>query len=268
MTVRIAHEAPISIFKHVQSLTDYDYALVHLFEENEAYYKLFVDALAEGREVILDNSIFELGAAFDIERYAYWIEKLKPTYYIIPDVLESSDGTISNFIGWMNTYDHLPGKTIGVVQGADYEEVVECYRFMVDKVDKIAISFDYSFFNTWAEESGVQHATKYHEWMVGRQNLLDKMLNDGVIDTNKPHHLLGCGVPQEFSEYRKYNFIDSIDTSNPVVSGIVGDRYNSTHGLDNKSSIKLFRLINLKCTTEQRELINYNIDCFRRIVNG
>ena len=31
--MKIAHEAPLSIFDEVSSLTDYDYALVHLFEE-------------------------------------------------------------------------------------------------------------------------------------------------------------------------------------------------------------------------------------------
>jgi len=82
------HEAPISIFNEVQQLTDGDYALVHLFEENDEYYNLFVDALKKGRTVILDNSIFELGSAFDTEKYIEWINKLKPTYYIIPDVLE------------------------------------------------------------------------------------------------------------------------------------------------------------------------------------
>ena len=33
--MKIAHEAPLSIFDRVQVLTDYDYALVHLFEEKE-----------------------------------------------------------------------------------------------------------------------------------------------------------------------------------------------------------------------------------------
>ena len=35
MTIKIAHEAPLSIFDEVQDQTDYDYALVHLFDESE-----------------------------------------------------------------------------------------------------------------------------------------------------------------------------------------------------------------------------------------
>ena len=43
--IKIAHESPISIFPQVQSWTDYDYALVHLFEESPEYLELFKKAL-------------------------------------------------------------------------------------------------------------------------------------------------------------------------------------------------------------------------------
>jgi len=70
--IKIAHESPKSIFEDVQRVTDYDYALVHLFEEDEEYLNQFKEAIKKGREVILDNSIFELEEAFDADRFAYW----------------------------------------------------------------------------------------------------------------------------------------------------------------------------------------------------
>ena len=167
--IKIAHESPKSIFSEVQSVTDYDYALVHLFEEDKEYYKLFEDALKNGREVILDNSIFELGKAFDPERYAYWINKLKPTYYIIPDSLEDLNGTIENCRNWLNFYDNVPGGKIGVVQGQSYEDIVTCYRFMdqAANVDTIAISFDYSYYN-----ESVPHNSTLVSWMLGRVHIV------------------------------------------------------------------------------------------------
>lgn len=265
--VKIAHEAPISFFKQVQARTDYDYALVHLFEENDQYYELFKDALKQGREVILDNSIFELGTAFDPTKFAKWITFLEPTYYIIPDVLEDSLGTIDNFVAWENEYgDNLPGKKIAVAQGKTYDEFCKCYDFLVSKVDKIAISFDYSFFNEWTKDLNLP--TKYHEWAIGRQILFINMMRDNVLDESKPHHLLGCGLPQEFKNYKNYNFIDSIDTSNPVVAGIKRIRYNDDNGLEDKPSEKLFTLINSTITQEQEADINHNIFWFRKIVNG
>lgn len=259
--IKIAHESPLDLFDDVQARTDYDYALVHLFEESDEYYYKFLKAVKMGREVILDNSIFELGEAFDTEKYYKWIEKLLPEWYIIPDVLENAERTVKNAKEWQ----HLTGiKSIGVAQGKTYEEMVWCYKEIAPTVDKIAISFDYSFFEDWFSNE----KTKYHKWVKGRQLLLRKMVDDGVIDIKKPHHLLGCGLPQEFAEYRNYNFIDSLDTSNPVMAGIKGIRYNDVSGLEDKPAQKLFTIINDKHSLEQISDVTYNCYWFRKIVNG
>lgn len=263
--IKIAHEAPIAIFNHIQVRTDYDYALVHLFEENAIYLDVFENAKRAGREIILDNSIFELGHSFDAEKFATWINVLRPTWYIIPDVLESYEGTIEKLNEWKVVYKNLvPGKSIGVVQGKTYEEIVDCYKQLADVVDKIAISFDYSLFNEWfpAEK------TIYHTYMKGRQKLIAMLVDDKVIDESLPHHLLGCGLPQEFKNYRGLMFIDSVDTSNPVVAGIKGLRYNGTDGLEDKPSQKLFTMINEIPTQEQIHDIINNVEIFRTIVNG
>lgn len=265
--MKIAHESPLSVFNRVQILTDYDYALVHLFEEEEQYYVHFQQAIAKGREVILDNSIFELGTAFDSDRYAEWIVKLQPTYYIIPDVLEDLHGTVKNFDEWQKKYGDLPGKTIAVAQGATYQDLVNCYKYLVDKVDKIAISFDYSFFQLWTEMYELDFPTKYHEWVYGRQSLLSTMIKTNVLRPDKPHHLLGCGLPQEFRVYHNYKFIDSVDTSNPIVHGLKGIRYTAD-GLEDKESVKLFTLINEQVNESTWADIAYNIGMFRKFCNG
>lgn len=258
--MRVAHEAPLSIFKRVQSLTDYDYALVHLFDESEEYYEIFKDAIRRGRYVILDNSIFELGKAFDIDKFADYVRLLKPTAYIIPDSLEDMGGTIANYLEWVELYNDLPGEKIGVVQGSNWEEIVTCYNFMSEMADKIAISFDYSFF----QEQFPNEPTKYHSWMKGRQKLLSDLVDAGIINTNKPHHLLGCGLPQEFAQYKTYNWIDTIDTSNPVVHGMAGVRYNKAdnlYTLEDKLSNKLCTMLN--SAVDKIDDVVYNIKCFR-----
>ncbi len=262
--MKIAHEAPLSIFDKVQEVTDYDYALVHMFEENKAYFDVFVKALENGREVILDNSIFELGEAFDAKKYAWWVDVLRPTYYIIPDVLEDCDGTIRNFDSWMENYSHRfrNVKTIAVAQGKSYNEVIRCYEYLVDKVDKIAISFDYSFFESWYANM----PTKYHAWCAGRQELLETMVHHNVIRKDKPHHLLGCSLPQEFKKYKKYEWIDSVDTSSPVVHGIKNITYAPNQGLNNKQSVKLFTLMEEEVVDSWNDIL-YNINEFRGYCN-
>ena len=165
MGIKIAHEAPKSIFRTIQSLTDYDHCLVHLLEEDVEYLNLFREAKKEGREIILDNSIFELEEAFDAERFAYWIKELEPTWYIVPDALEDAVKTVSQMREWNKKYSDLPGKKIGVVQGKTYAEIRECYEYMdkIANVDMIAISFDYSYYR-----ESVPHPNKYVSWMLGK----------------------------------------------------------------------------------------------------
>ena len=261
--IKIAHECPVSIFDDVQRRTHYDYALVHLFEENRDYYNKFYRARNKlCREIILDNSIFELGNSVSSDLLRKWIGMLKPSWYIVPDVLEDAIGTVDNLVGFAQ--DGLPkeSKPIGVLQGKSYKELCRVYRVMEPVVDMIAISFDYSLYEEWFPNE----KTKYHSWMKGRTKLIRSMLRDGVINVNKPHHLLGCGLPQEFRAYQDMDFIYSLDTSNPVVHGIK-DIWYDYNGLEDKESVKLYTMMN-EDVSMHMPAIRYNIDNFSRMTNG
>jgi hypothetical protein len=265
MKIKVAHEAPISIMKEVDDLTDYSYALVHLFETHPQYYEYFFYARQQGRDVLLDNSIFELGEAFESEKYAEWIKKLQPTYYVLPDVLEDGYKTIENFIKFASTYDDLPGMRIGTIQGKTYGEIVDCYKFMSDNANMIAISFDMSYY----QFTGLGN-TKLELQCNGRISLIDDLIHDGIWNHNKPHHLLGCSLAREFSNYIRKGVgnIYSADTSNPVVCGIKGYAYNGEFGLEIKPSQKLVEMIDAEVTDEQMRKIKYNIKNFKHIIAG
>ena len=265
--IKIAHEAPIDIFEEVQRYTDYDYALVHLLEQNPRYRDAFERAVKKGREVILDNSIFELEEAFEADRFSQWVNRLKPTWYIVPDALEDAEKTISQMEAWNDSGLGYEGSgKIGVVQGKTYDEIVDCYNYLNKEadVDMIAISFDYSYYT-----KSVPHPNKYVSWMLGRVKLIGDLLRDGVINEDKPHHLLGCGLPQEFSFYKHadYKFIYSLDTSNPVVHGIKNIPYGE-EGLWSKESQKLHELIDTDVEEIDVDLIMNNINKFRWLTNG
>jgi hypothetical protein len=264
--IKIAHESPTDLFDEVQRLTDYDYCLVHLLEQNSRYRDTFERAVKKGREVILDNSIFELEEAFEADRFALWVQRLKPTWYIVPDVLENAEKTMQQAANWFKNYSHVPGKSIGVVQGKTYQEIRDCYRAMdeIANVDMIAISFDYSYYR-----ESCPHPNKYLSWMLGRVKLLGDLERDNIINKDKPHHLLGCGLPQEFSFYKNanYKWIYSLDTSNPVVHGIKNIPYGP-EGLWSKESQKLHELIDYPLENLDINLILDNIKSFRNFTNG
>lgn len=262
----ISHESPISMLPLSYGYNDYDYALVHLFEKYPDYYQFFKTSLQIGREVLLDNSIFELGVAFDSSKFYNYIVDLKPSYYVVPDVLEDAIGTIESFIRWDKEHNHEPIKhipRIGVVQGKTFTELADCYDFMSKHADYIAISFDYSYYQITGFGSN-----KLEKQRNGRIKLLEDFVKYGIWNRKKPHHLLGCSLPNEFGHYTlDYNFsnIRSVDTSNPVVAGIHNMRYMKGVGLVDKLSIKLCDLIDYKVTETNKKNILFNVDEFKTI---
>ena len=265
----VSHETPISFLDQSIRYNDYDYALVHLFETHPEYYSFFKRTLSMGREVLLDNSIFELGTAFDSEKFVKYVEELKPTYYVVPDVLENSGRTIAAFHNFKRDYNDLPGLKIGVVQGETYQQLVDCYLYMSDYADYIAISFDYSWYQTigYSNQPGKGLRRANLERMCnGREFLIRKLISDGHWNHNKPHHLLGCSFAKEFKNYKDIKSIRSLDTSNPVVAGIKGLRYYKNIGLLEKPSIMLADLIDHSVTADEKEDIAYNAKEFKKLL--
>ena len=264
------HEAPLSIFDRVQQLTDGDYALVHLFEENAEYLNKFKVAVANGRDVILDNSIFELGTAFDGDRFASWVDCLKPTWYIVPDSWKNCEVTISMFDNFISKYPNLPGQRIGVAQGHTVDEVTRCYQAIEPHCGMVAFNLDFSsiFYDTLPSCMNQLQKEELVPYCVamslGRIAVLTKLWQLGVINISKPHHLLGCGVPQEVMWYpRTWTWVRSIDTCNPVIAGMEHWAYDRYCGINKKSEKKLFKLVDTKVADPEWQTIKYNIETMR-----
>lgn len=265
------HEAPISIFSEMQNITDGDYALVHLFEDNKSYFNMFKTAVEDGRDVILDNSLFELGVAFDPDRYVYWINKLKPTWIIVPDSWKNSRETIKMFFDFMHKYGYLwdSFKIIGVAQGNSLEDVVKSYMALEPYCDKIAFNLDFSSYYY----KKLQHipnkefdseSTLYERMSFGRCLMLLDLASEGIINTEKPHHLLGCGVPMEAVFYKNMPWVDSIDTSNPVMYGMHRVKYEyGDSRIKNKIPDKMCDHMNDTITQVQWEYIQHNVEMMK-----
>lgn len=268
--MKVSHESPISILEQSQLYNDYDYALVHLFDKFPTYRHYFKAAREHyNREVLLDNSIFELGKAFDSDLFFKETMWLQPNMFIIPDVLEDMSGTISSFATWQNSgkinevKSTFPTKAIGAVQGKTWHEIKTCYKFMAENADMIAISFDYSYYHITGEGR-----TPLERFCSGRQRLIQHLIDDGVWEWNKPHHLLGCSLAKEFRYYVDENIhnIVSCDTSNPIVAAINGLRYDADYGLTTKPHTKLADLIEYTFNEDELALVDYNTKMFKKII--
>jgi len=259
--MQIAHEAPMEIMDLVQSVTDYDYCLVHLLEESKSYLDFFEH---NDRKIIMDCSLFELGEAFNFEKYYKWLLRIQPDEYIVPDVWQNCEENLASYEKFNKDFDLsvLTGKKIGVLQGKCHEDFEKAYHFMNERADKIAISFGYDFYlRNWRED--IQSKAK--SFSDGRISLVRYLLDKGIINQNKPHHLLGCGIPLEFSWYRdnQLSFIESIDTSHPVLSGFYKKSYQFDKNLQDKIPQKMIDIFDEPVTDDQIEIIKDNIKIFK-----
>lgn len=259
----VSHEIPISVFSIFKRMNDYDYCLLHLTYENEQYKNYYINAVKEGRQVLLDNSLFELGDALTNEQLAEGVKLINPTWYVIPDCLNNKDVTIERFKAFKADYPDLPGKAVGVVQGSTIEDMIECYKFMSEHADKIAIPFDSKAF-----EEVVDDKDQLFQWCKGRQYFIQLLVRSGIWNHEKPHHLLGCSYAREFSFPLYKNIsIESVDTSNPIIAALHGELYKS-YGLDYKPSTKLCDLINHEVTFDEFTLMVRNALQFKKICNS
>ena len=272
--MKVSHEIPISLLDHSTTFNDFDYCLVHLLHQNAGspeqlkYYNFYkFNRSLYNREVLLDNSIFELGKAFDPEDFYKSTLDIQPNMFIVPDVLEDMYGTVQSFKDFTDKRKEIQNtfqtKAIGAIQGKNWQELRECYKFISESADMIAISFDFSYYQVTGQ--GWHHLER---WCSGRQRFIMDLINNGVWRWDKPHHLLGCSLAKEFRFYVDRNIynIVSCDTSNPIVAAIHGMKYDADYGLDTKPTTKLADLINHEFTNEQLEIVNYNTAMFKKII--
>ena len=261
--MQVSHESPLVLLEQSRQYNDYSYALVHLLDQIPEYYDFFKEEKKLGRMVLLDNSIFELGIAFDSDDFAKKVIELQPDEYIVPDVFDDCNGTIKQFEHWIDKYNDLPGKKIGVIHGKTLDEFAECYKFMSAHADKIAISFAYTFFRDY-----IGHPNNATNYMLGRISLLSNLIRRNVINEKKPHHLLGCGNPLEFAFYEKqyHKFIETIDTSSPIVHAILNIKYPEDMCNWTKMDIKLVDLIRTPKSQIDTATLQHNLMQFRKFI--
>jgi hypothetical protein len=78
-------------------------------------------------------------------------------------------------------------------------------------------------------------------------------------------HLLGATLPQEFMYYKGYDFIKSVDTSNPILVGAKKETY-PMFGLLDKPKETMKEFFDKDVMPNIKEIHN-NVNYFRNIVN-
>jgi hypothetical protein len=260
--MKVSHEVPRCLLLASQEFNDYDYCLPHLLDQDEEYKKYFFDAKKAGRYIVMDNSLHELGKAYDWKRLMYWLHELCPNEFIVPD--EWMDYTQTQVYAkyWRGIKMPKNCTRVAVVQGKDYVDAWKSFRNLKELgYKKIAISYGATWYNDL-----YPHVNKDLGKALGRLTFISKLIQEEGLGVYDRIHLLGCAVPQEFGWYRDFKFIESIDTSNPVMAALEGIKYDES-GLTEKPKANMNDHFDVKFTDINYEDILHNTSMFRKI-NG
>lgn len=254
----ISHEIPHSLAKAEANgdyrINDYLFILLHRYIEDSTY-RSIVDNY-DGF-TILDNSCFELGAALSNNLIADYVEQIKPDVFVLPDVLGNMADTVDRSARFLEEYPELESKAMAVIQGNTKEEFGECYRWVDENCPNLAmIGIPFCF--NW----GFSQKLDPIEHAMERVGLIDYLLKEGVIRKDIRHHLLGTWNVMEFGYYKEYDWVYSIDTSNPIAAAIDGDRYP----IEWKPKIKFDEFVDMDLTNRQMSDIMHNVRWFREVV--
>ena len=200
-----------------------------------------------------------MGESLDNDVLYEWFQRLEPDFVVLPDVLGDRRRTLERSIEFANDYPDTISNGMPVIQGATPDEMIDCYNEFIEYSDKwpiIGIPFVYR----WADKDPTLQANE-------RIKLLERMDRE-CIDRKFKHHLLGTWQAREFAHYKDYNWIHSIDTSNPVMSALDGIPYAGVHGLTQKPTSTFDSVYDMKEEDINLNLLYYNVDSFRQIVTG
>ena len=148
---------------------------------------------------------------------------------------------------------------MGVIQGDSIPEMIECYKFFDENLPANAmIGIPFCF--NWCIKVKVDPVE--HAW--ARVRLMKAL--EPHINKERKHHLLGTWSAFEFGEYYHYDWIYSLDTSNPIAAGLEGSRYIPGQGTTTKPKPKFDEFIDmLHVTSVQYNDIMYNVHEFKKI---
>ena len=268
--IKISHEFPKNYYLEglTEDLVDYQYCLAHRFLSDAAYRNYFYKYKDLGGEVYLDNSLYELGEAFDRSMYMKIICTLKPDYYFLPDVFNQTTSNIESQLSFFKNADpvsYIDSKPVAVCHGMTPKDIISSFRILNSALPDyamIAIPFGS---HAWLNE---EDDPKYLRKSKCENDSARMAANRGIFlnryyKTLKKRniHLLGCKGLREIpfiNCLESADFIRSIDTSLPVASALEDNEIK----MDYKPKFLIDK--NFDMPVKNADLVRKNVEDFRK----
>lgn len=245
--MKLSLEIPTAYLKDWSPLTDLDFALAHLILEDDEYCEHHFSR-PKGRELVLDNSMHELGKPLSAAELHEAAKRCRADFVIPPDQL----GQVQQNYAWYKQTHRLLGnqfKLAVVMCGHDPAER-ESFLMNIAGASMLCLPYREPRWEWYLDH----HQTIRRLWT--RVHLL------GVNDLNELQNF-----SRESSQTRSVDW--SVDTRKPIKWGVQKRRLDDV--VKNIGSLRgghalemndLFRVRNLTCS--QTEAVLWNIAYLRR----
>lgn len=245
--ILLAMEIPSSKLKEWTPLADLDFILAHKVLKDRHYAEFFLKR-EQGREVILDNSMHELGAPLDIGDLCEAAKRVKADFTIAPDKLDDAQWTIEQYVeakerlSWTAAFTNV----IGVLVGDNPYERLRVLEVYSTKSSMICLPY--------------------------RRPRIEWFFEHSLSDRFSRIHLLGMSstfelrawtwIAQQFPETRF-----SVDTAKPIKAGLlnlpcVGDVNLRNMPISSKDLLEYSHV-----SPTQDRIVRANVEWLRRLLD-
>ena len=221
MAIKLCFMSPIAHLGEFSERGDMLLALPHIVQNSTIYEKYYRDTQ---KKIILDSGVIEVGKPEKFEILIKIGENIEASVIALPDYLHDASKTIESAkIIYENFHNYIRLKRfsfMGIIQGKNVKEWLKCFEKMAN-MDMITI-LGIGIYSVKHVFQSITHKTDCLNNRLACIELLDKK---NMIPKGKKIHLLGLGEPRELLYQKDYPFINSCDTTRPIMYGINGRRY-------------------------------------------
>jgi len=241
--IDLSMEIPVSMLETLSPYTELDFALAHQVLQDPVYRDHYF-ARRPGRELILDNSVHELGAPLSIPELLHASEAVHADYLISPDKLEDSDWTIDQYNALYAAGRRV--KLAAVLTGNTLEDRVKHLSRILG-----------------APMLCLPYRRPRIEWFFEQLETITRTWNR--------IHLLGVSSIAELRAWiwiadRFPNIRFSVDTSKPIKWGLLGRSLDTNESIRH-APVSSTQLLGARSVESQRIAIHENILFLRSILN-
>jgi hypothetical protein len=208
----------------------------HLVDESAEYAEFYARQSELGDFIMMDNSAYELKVPYSPEKLIELGKKCNAHAIVLPDYpFQPGQVTIDAAQQFIPQFLDAGVKTFFVPQSksGDLEDWIDTYTWAANNpdIDIIGMSI-----------LGIPNALTWCDPSYARVVMTQMLIDRGVFNFNKHHHYLGlnAGPALEIPSLIRLNALDTIDSSGPVWSGILGHEY--TKNADSYQMVKKIKL--------------------------